>query len=669
VHDLLTFDPSHHQTVAVYDGVDAVRASSSASDAAAPGVASPGALPWAAVDGNPYTAWRSVSFDGPVGQWWEVRFAQPRDVTGLKVRFVSSDLVGPAVTQVEVRTDRGLVVQPATDAALSTPTGTTRTLRLTVKAVRGNVRTGNVGVSDVTVPGLAPARALQIPDDITATVSPTVVLGLDPAPVPTCVTAGDTTSCRGAALGLEGDPDGLTRVVRLNQGRVFAVSGTVLPTQSQDVLALLNPISPTVTVTASSTLGNSPAVRPAAAIDGDPRTSWVASPFDAAPVLHVRWPSARQLTSIRVTTGDSSGVAVPLRVHLTTPHGTRDLLLGPDGTAQFPVLGTDRVDVSFPELARSLAVDPTAPPAANIPVAVSELSFPSAHDRPYLPTAAQPTGAPCGFGPQIRVDDTVIETKVSGTVQDLLRSRPLRMEACGTASKGLTLTTGSHRIQVLQSARFSGSSLVLRPVTTDVIGSGDRTLDVVTWTAAHRTVNVGAGGAALLVVPENANVGWSATVNGRQLVARTVDGWQQGWLLPAGAAGTVRLDFQPDSPYRAGLFLGGLGALLLLVLSAVAVLRPDVRVPRPQPPVRMPSSLRAVGAVGVAALLAGWWGVALVGLCGLLVMRARGREWLPAGGVLAATLVTAGKAAEVGQTVQLLALAAVLAVLVTFVAT
>ena len=38
--------------------------------------------------------------------------------------------------------------------------------------------------------------------------------------------------------------------------------------------------------------------------------------------------------------------------------------------------------------------------------------------------------------------------------------------------------------------------------------------------------------------------------------AVTIDGWQQGFLVPAGAATSVELTYQPDSPYRWSL-LGG----------------------------------------------------------------------------------------------------------------
>ena len=47
--------------------------------------------------------------------------------------------------------------------------------------------------------------------------------------------------------------------------------------------------------------------------------------------------------------------------------------------------------------------------------------------------------------------------------------------------------------------------------------------------------------------------GSRGTPTGRCRSAVRVNGWQQGWVVPAGAARTVSADFGPDGTYRAGL--------------------------------------------------------------------------------------------------------------------
>ena len=58
-------------------------------------------------------------------------------------------------------------------------------------------------------------------------------------------------------------------------------------------------------------------------------------------------------------------------------------------------------------------------------------------------------------------------------------------------------------------------------------------------------MTVGAGEASYLQMYENANDGWKATLNGKKLTPLRLDGWQQAWLIPAGAGGTVKLEYEP----------------------------------------------------------------------------------------------------------------------------
>ncbi|EUA43057.1 putative membrane protein [Mycobacterium xenopi 3993] len=57
------------------------------------------------------------------------------------------------------------------------------------------------------------------------------------------------------------------------------------------------------------------------------------------------------------------------------------------------------------------------------------------------------------------------------------------------------------------------------------------------------------------------------TGDGTRLTPVAVNGWQQGWVVPAGTAGTITLTFVSNSLYRTGL-LGGLALLPVLALLA-----------------------------------------------------------------------------------------------------
>jgi arabinofuranan 3-O-arabinosyltransferase len=103
----------------------------------------------------------------------------------------------------------------------------------------------------------------------------------------------------------------------------------------------------------------------------------------------------------------------------------------------------------------------------------------------------------------------------------------------------------------------------------------------VDWLGDRREVKVGSGAASYLTTYENYNDGWQATLGGKKLTPLRLDGWQQGWRIPAGAGGTVTLSYEPSTTYEAGLIGGGVGvaALAGLVLWRRREANPD----EPQP--------------------------------------------------------------------------------------
>jgi hypothetical protein len=170
------------------------------------------------------------------------------------------------------------------------------------------------------------------------------------------------------------------------------------------------------------------------------------------------------------------------------------------------------------------------------------------------------------------------------------------------------------------------------------------------WGSSDRTVTVGARRTStLLVVHENTNPGWQATLNGRPLPRITVDGWQQGYVLPPGPAATVHLTYPPDRLYRAALLGGAVAVLLLLILA--------VRRPRPPRARHRGARIRwgrdlALAAIAVAAVL-GLGAVAVVAVLAVLwwLRPAQWRAWLgtavPAVGALAVAILTCGVAGAV----------------------
>jgi len=116
--------------------------------------------------------------------------------------------------------------------------------------------------------------------------------------------------------------------------------------------------------------------------------------------------------------------------------------------------------------------------------------------------------------------------------------------------------------------------------------------------------------ARVLVVPESMNPGWVAhSADGNRLTPVVVNGWQQGWVLPAGTSGTVTLTFPSNSLYRAGLLWG---LALLPLLALLALVRPRREIDdEPAQPWRLSTGVVAIAVLGAGWLISGIAGVAV----------------------------------------------------------
>ena len=174
---------------------------------------------------------------------------------------------------------------------------------------------------------------------------------------------------------------------------------------------------------------------------------------------------------------------------------------------------------------------------------------------------------PCGSGPTVTLDDAR-PTQVRGTLSDLESLRPMGLAVCGGPT---TIAAGDH---VLQAGRLGGAfkvtSLQALPATEPKTPASRSTRIVGTWGAANRQIKVGPGAESYLAVAQNYNTGWKAVLNGRSLTPVRLDGWQQGWIVPAGAGGTVVMTFPADAWYRLALLVGAffVAALAVFVLAA-----------------------------------------------------------------------------------------------------
>jgi arabinofuranan 3-O-arabinosyltransferase len=191
----------------------------------------------------------------------------------------------------------------------------------------------------------------------------------------------------------------------------------------------------------------------------------------------------------------------------------------------------------------------------------------SAVSQPVAQTGG--TGTTCGDGPPLTIDGLRVRTIVHRG--NAVGGGRLTVTGCGSTGDVFALGAGPHRLVLLDSRSVVADEVTLTPLglrRPTSLGPA-RAVTVTHWAADSRAVQIGAGPASWLVVTENANSGWIATLSGHRLTPAIVDGWKQAFVVPAGSGGLIRLHYGPDRIFRGGLLLGGIAALLLIGLAVV----------------------------------------------------------------------------------------------------
>jgi len=400
-----------------------------------------------------------------------------------------------------------------------------------------------------------------------------------------------------------------------------------------------------ITATASSRAVAAPEGRPGAAVDRDLGTGWVAAPDDTAPRLTLRLPARRSVKALQFLTDPYLTASRPTEVELSFDGGppTR-AAVDPEGYVRFAARTARAVEVKFTRAKPLLDFDSATGIARTAPVGVAEVRLVGADD---LRKALDPngrSGAVCGYGPRVQVDGVSVETQVKATVRDLLQRRPVPFTACGKDS-GVLLRAGRRTVDFLAGGGFVPvrAKLTVRALTSGY-APPERSIDVVRSSPAELSTEVPARDEqSVLAVAQNYNAGWEAyDESGHKLMPIRVGGWQQGWILPAGAEQVVTARFGPDRGYRTGLLVGLLACLLVLGIGLLS----RRAGPKPSSGRRRPRAWVVVGIGLVAGMfMSGWVGVAAVAaaaVCSQVVPR-RIAFGLVATAVGAGTLVAAAQ--------------------------
>ncbi|PWU45285.1 DUF3367 domain-containing protein [Micromonospora globispora] len=633
-------------TTVRYLGIEGVSASSSWSDAQPLLGGRPAHQPYAALDGDPGTSWRSAPGTVATQQWFEVELTETQVVRKVGITFDTGADSLPTKITVTAGRQQTVVDNPGQSTVVTLPEGyPTRRVRVSIDQVF-DIRAGfgGVGIAELAIPGVKAERTLDVPVP-PATGSPAAVV-LTAAPgASACVFDEGRPICDGGLARDSEDGNRIDRMVSLPVAAGYQVALRVRPRPGGELNDLLDAggraaVARGVTpVVAASSVGvPHPAARPGAVADGDPATTWYAADSDRQPWVRLTWPKARTITGLRMTLPPTAAAARPWQVTVIGDGGMRGGVLDEGGTLVFDrPLRSNEITVLISDIVPARSYDPYRRLTQNLPVGIGELTVLS--DPPVLRNPPdQRVTLPCGSGPTVEVGGVRRRTALVASRRELVELREVDAQLCGAEAKApLALAGGEVRVVAVASRLAAPTQLVLTPgaVQPDrsggsAAGSGaaiQTPVRVDGWSATERRLHLDAyPNQRVLAMRENANAGWVATAAGRTLTPFVVDGWQQGWLVPAGLAGEVVLRFAPDNGYVLAL---SAGVLLLAGVAVVATL------PSRRTPGRVPVVARArrgrrvlVGLFGGAALLlvGGPAAVGVAVLWAVLLLLARGLE-------------------------------------------
>ena len=344
--------------------------------------------------------------------------------------------------------------------------------------------------------------------------------------------------------------------------------------------------------------------------------------------------------------------AAPTRVSVDLGTGPQEHTVGSDGIVDLNPAFTDHISLTV--LARRDLIDVNSLGFTSVaPTGIAEVQVEPAPQAPPLDDA-RPISVGCNGGVGITVSGQVVGMQIQTTAGALRRGEPVVAQPCtptiglGAGEQELSANPGTaFTVDTVGLDAGGGYGTAAASNTSATQPDSTQKPHVLTWASTSRSVQIDAADAArLLVVPESENPGWVARLGGTELRPVVVNGWQQGWEVPAGSSGTVALEFRYDTPYRWALLVGFVLLAVLFVLALWPIRTRREPETAPEPTVESSSTPLATcacaGAGWLAAswLLAGWWGLAISVVVGAAVaaLSPRARVVLPFVAMLVATV-------------------------------
>ncbi|MCV7342238.1 alpha-(1-_3)-arabinofuranosyltransferase [Mycobacterium haemophilum] len=614
-----------------------ITASSSSSDATTMPDVAPATSPAAAVDGDPATSWVSNALQPAVGQWLQVDFDHP--ITNAVITITpSATAVGAQVRRIQIETANGTTTRAFDEAGkpltAALPYGETPWVRITAAATDDGSSGVQFGITDLTITqydasGFAHPVNLRhtalVPGPPRGWAIAGWDLGSELLGRPGCAPAPDSVRCAASMALAPEEPVNFSRTLTVPNPISVTPTLWVRPRQGPKLADLIAEPNTTQAYGDADTvdiLGSA-----YAATDGDPATSWTAPQrvvqHKTPPTLTLILPRPTEVAGLRLAPSRSTLPAHPTMVAVNLGDGpqVRELNRESNVSGEPPTLSlkprvTDTVTVSLLDWhdvidRNALGFDQLKPPG------LAEVAVLGTDGNPIAPANAsrnriREITVDCDHGPVIAIAGRFVHTSIRTTAAALLDGEPVAAVPC--ERDPIALPAGQQELLISPGAAFivDGAQLSTQD-STELPSANIVSADTGRWGPSRREIRVPASATSrVLVMPDSINPGWVArTSTGVRLTPVAVNGWQQGWVVPAGNAGTITLTFTANSLYRSGL-AAGLALLPLLALLALwrrRSERADDATAQPW----APGAWAAVAVLAAGAVIAGAAGVVVVG--------------------------------------------------------
>jgi arabinofuranan 3-O-arabinosyltransferase len=590
--------------------------------------------PASAFDNESTSAWVADAANRSKGQWVQITFDREVPMSSIVLTPLRGNQFQPDISRVTLSTSQGSVQRyiPAssTSVRLTVPRGDSRFLRITIDEVKGGLsptKAGafalGAGITHISIPGVAFEPRMKVPDDEASEFSSpsrnTPVISFSRVLANPNLDLNDE---------LTDDPE-MARLFTLPNRMQANITGYAIASTEGSLLQSLMqsqsapPTATSVQVTASSWLANAPRFRPQNVVDSSGRP-WIAGVNSGSPTLTLSWKEPRTVSSISLT--PTPLASRPTEISITDGSGVKLFVPVPlsGGVLHFRPLTTNTLTIAFVGMVPKVGLTPDFGVEFTLPVGLSHISIPGL-DSTVAPSPDKTFRLGCGQGPPLRIDHTTVPTEMTGTVGDLLDFKPIPFTAC-VPKGGVPLAAGSHTLSApAEASAFLDTSILIRSGPSVQTAAPKRTVRIIKWNADARTMTVTAGPATYLVVAQNYNAGWLAKLDGTTLRPDRVDGWQQGFEIPAGRGGVLTLTMAPDFVLHLALVIG---ALFLLLLGVLALTPGRRRQLRPSRTVALPLWGSLGATLFILTLVAG--PLSLVALPLFALARKWGTHWMAA---------------------------------------